>query len=78
MRDVITALCLRVPRAAIAAALLVACCALGGCAGGGAASGSFAMAPALGGGGATLTFESIYLPPRQGFDRLFDVRDRQS
>jgi len=45
MRDVITALCLRVPRAMIAAALLVVSCALGGCAGGGAASGSFAMAP---------------------------------
>ncbi len=78
MRDVITALCLRVPRAAIAAALLVACCALGGCAGGGAASGSFAMAPALGGGGATVAFESIDGPPPQVFDRMVGVLDNES
>src|SRR5882757_5285454 len=58
MRDVIKALCLRVPRAMFAAALLVVSCALGGCAGGGAASGSFAMVPGPGGGGATVASES--------------------
>ena len=78
MRDVITALCLRVPRAAIAAALLVVCCALGGCAGGGAAGGSFAMAPALGGGGSTVAFESIDGPPPQVFDRMVGVLDNES
>ena len=78
MRDVITALCLRVPRAMIAAALLVASCALGGCAGGGAASGSFAMATGPGSGGATVAFESIDGPPPQVFDRMVGVLDSES
>jgi len=78
MRDVIKALCLRVPRATIAAALLVASCALGGCAGGGAASGSFAMAPGPGSGGATVAFESIDGPPPQVFDRMVGVLDSES
>ena len=77
MRDVITALCLRVPRATIAAALLVASCALGGCAGGGAASGSFAMASG-GSGGSTVAFESIDGPPPQVFDRMVGVLDNES
>src|SRR5882757_6026375 len=74
MRDVITALCLRVPRAMIAAALLVASCALGGC----AASGSFAMATGPGSGGATVAFESIDGPPPQVFDRMVGVLDSES
>jgi hypothetical protein len=78
MRDVIKALCLRVPRAMIAAALLVVSCALGGCAGGGAASGSFAMAPGPGSGGATVAFESIDGPPPQVFDRMVGVLDSES
>ncbi len=78
MRDVITALCLRVPRAMIAAALLVVSCALGGCAGGGAASGSFAMAPSPSGSGATVAFESIDGPPPQVFDRMVGVLDSES
>jgi hypothetical protein len=80
MRDVIKALCLRVPRATIAAALLVASCALGGCAGGGTASGSFAMAPGPGpgSGGATVAFESIDGPPPQVFDRMVGVLDSES
>jgi len=77
MRDVIQALCLRVPRAMIAAALLVVCCALAGCAGGGAASGSFAMAPGPG-GGTTVAFESIDGPPPQVFDRMVGVLDSES
>jgi hypothetical protein len=78
MRDVIKALCLRVPRATIAAALLVVSCALGGCAGGGAASGSFAMAPGPSGGGPTVAFESIDGPPPQVFDRMVGVLDSES
>jgi hypothetical protein len=78
MRDVIKALCLRVPRAMIAAALLVVSCALGGCAGGGAASGSFAMAPGPSSGGATVAFESIDGPPPQVFDRMVGVLDSES
>src|SRR5260221_2713301 len=78
MRDVITALCLRVPRAMIAAALLVVSCALGGCAGGGAASGSFAMAPSPSGSGATVAFESIDGPAPQVFDRMVGVLDSES
>src|SRR5258708_4912321 len=78
MRDVITALCLRVPRAMIAAALLVVSCALGGCAGGGAASGSFAMVPSPSGSGATVAFESIDGPPPQVFDRMVGVLDSES
>jgi hypothetical protein len=78
MRDVIKALCLRVPRAMIAAALLVVSCALGGCAGGGAASGSFAMAAGPGSGGATVAFESIDGPPPQVFDRMVGVLDSES
>lgn len=78
MRDVITALCLRVPRAMIAAALLVASCALGGCAGGSAVSGSFAMAAGPSGSGATVAFESIDGPPPQVFDRMVGVLDSES
>jgi hypothetical protein len=78
MRDVITALCLRVPRAMIAAVLLVVSCGLGGCAGGGAVSGSFAMAPGPGNGGATVAFESIDGPPPQVFDRMVGVLDSES
>jgi len=78
MRDVITALCLRAPRAIFAAALLFACCALGGCAGGGAASGSFAMAAAPSGSGSTVAFESIDGPPPQVFDRMVGVLDSES
>jgi hypothetical protein len=78
MRDVITPLCLRVPRAMIAAALLVVSCALGGCASGGAASGSFAMAPGPGGGGPTVAFESIDGPPPQVFDRMVGVLDSEA
>jgi len=78
MRDVTKALCLRAPRAMIAAALLVVSCALGGCAGGGAASGSFAMAPGPSSGGATVAFESIDGPPPQVFDRMVGVLDSES
>ena len=78
MRDVITALCLRIPRAMIAAALLVVSCALGGCAGGGAASGSFAMAAGPSSGGPTVAFESIDGPPPQVFDRMVGVLDSES
>jgi hypothetical protein len=78
MKDVITALCRRVPRAMIAAALLVVCCALGGCAGGGAASASFAMAAGPSSGGATVAFESIDGPPPQVFDRMVGVLDSES
>ncbi|SDO83183.1 hypothetical protein [Afipia sp. GAS231] len=77
MRDVITALCLRIPRAMIAAVLLVVSSALGGCAGGGAASGSFAMAPGPG-SGPTVAFESIDGPPPQVFDRMVGVLDSES
>src|SRR4051812_49856413 len=78
MRDVITALYLRIPRAMIAALLLVVAGALGGCAGGGAASGSFAMAAGPGGSGATVAFESIDGPPPQVFDRMVGVLDSES
>ena len=78
MRDVITAQALRIPRAMIAAALLVVASALGGCAGGGAASGSFAMAAAPSGSGATVAFESIDGPPPQVFDRMVGVLDSES
>src|ERR1700710_2678561 len=78
MRDVITALCLRIPRAMIAAPLLIVSCALAGWAGGGAASGSFAMAPGPGGGGPTVAFESIDGPPPQVFDRMVSVLDSES
>jgi hypothetical protein len=78
MRDVIPALCLRVPRATIVAALLVVSCALGGCAGGGAASGSFAMAAGPSGSGPTVAFESIDGPPPQVFDRMVGVLDSES
>jgi hypothetical protein len=80
MRDVIKTLCLRVPRATIAAALLVVASALGGCAGGGAVGGSFAMAPGAGAGGsgATVAFESIDGPPPQVFDRMVGVLDSES
>jgi hypothetical protein len=78
MRDVIKTLCLRVPRATIAAALLVVASALGGCAGGGAVGGSFAMAPGAGGSGATVAFESIDGPPPQVFDRMVGVLDSES
>src|ERR1700719_700280 len=78
MRDVIKALCLRIPRATIAAALLVVSCALGGCAGGSAASGSFAMAPGPSGSGSTVAFESIDGPPPQVFDRMVGVLDSES
>lgn len=62
-------------RAAIAATL-VAACALGGCASTGSTpSGAFAMA---GGGGATVTFESIDGPPPQVFDRMVSVLDTES
>ena len=77
MRDIITALTLRIPRATIAAALLVVAGALGGCAGGGAASGSFAMAPGPS-GGSTIAFESIDGPPPQVFDRMVSVLDSES
>ena len=78
MRDVITALYLRIPRAMIAALLLVVAGALGGCAGGGAASGSFAMAAGPSGSGATVAFESIDGPPPQVFDRMVGVLDSES
>jgi hypothetical protein len=78
MRDVITALYLRIPRAMFAAALLVVASALGGCAGGGAASGSFAMAAGPSGSGATVAFESIDGPPPQVFDRMVGVLDSES
>jgi hypothetical protein len=78
MRDVITALYLRIPRAMIAALLLVSAGALGGCAGGGAASGSFAMAAGPSGSGATVAFESIDGPPPQVFDRMVGVLDSES
>src|ERR1700738_4927824 len=78
MRDVITPLCLGVPRAMFSAALLVVSCALGGCASGGAASGSFAMAPGPGGGGPTGAFESIDGPPPQVFDRMVGVLDSEA
>ena len=78
MRDVITALYLRIPRAMIAAALFVVASALGGCAGGGAASGSFAMATGPSGSGATVAFESIDGPPPQVFDRMVGVLDSES
>ena len=80
MRDLIPASCLRTPRAIIAAALFVVACALGGCAGGGAASGSFAMAGngSIGGGGSTVTFESIDGPPPAVFDRMVSVLDSES
>src|ERR1700712_5737581 len=77
MRDVITALYLRIPRA-MAAALFVVASALGGCAGGGAASGSFAMATGPSGSGATVAFESIDGPPPQVFDRMVGVLDSES
>jgi len=76
MRDAISALCLKAPRATIAAALLVVACALAGCAGGGAASGSFAMAST--GSGATVAFESIDGPPPPVFDRMVSVLDSES
>ena len=76
MRDVIKTLCLRVPRATIAAALLVVASALGGCAGGGAVGGSFAMASS--GGGSTIAFESIDGPPPPVFDRMVSVLDSES
>ena len=78
MRDVTKALCLRAPRAMIAAALLVVSCALGGCAGGGAASASFAMAAGPSSGGATVAFESIDGRPPQVFDRMVGVLDSES
>src|SRR6195952_2049727 len=77
MRDVITALYLRIPRA-MAAALFVVASALGGCAGGGAASGSFAMATGPSGSGATVAFESIDGPPPQVFDRMVNLLDSES
>jgi hypothetical protein len=77
MRDPLTASCLKVPRATIAAALLVVSCALGGCAGGGATgSGSYAMAST--GSGPTVAFESIDGPPPQVFDRMVSVLDSES
>ena len=78
MRDVITPLFLRVPRAIFAAALLVVAGALGGCAGGGAASGSFAMAPGPSGSGATVAFESVDGPPPQVFDRMVGILDSEA
>src|ERR1700710_2613734 len=78
MRDVITALCLRIPRAMIAAPLLIVSCALAGWAGGGAASGSFARGAGPSGGGPTVAFESIDGPPPQVFDRMVSVLDSES
>jgi hypothetical protein len=76
MRDIIGTLCLRAPRAVIAALLLGAASALAGCAGGGAAgSNSYAMA---GSGGPTVAFESIDGPPPQVFDRMVNVLDSES
>src|SRR5580765_518304 len=76
MRDTIGTLCLRAPRAVVAALLLGAACALAGCAGGGAAgSNSYAMA---GSGGPTVAFESIDGPPPQVFDRMVNVLDSES
>ncbi len=79
MRNSLTASCLRLPGAMIAAALLaVFSCALGGCAGGGASgSGSYAMATSTG-GGPTVAFESIDGPPPQVFDRMVSVLDSES
>ncbi|MET0677415.1 MAG: hypothetical protein ABW175_16590 [Bradyrhizobium sp.] len=78
MTDTDTALCLRVSRAVIAAALLAATVALGGCAGGGASgSNSYAMATGSG-GGSTVAFESIDGPPPQVFDRMVSVLDSES
>jgi hypothetical protein len=77
MRDVLTASCLKAPRAMIAAALLALSCALAGCAGGGATgSGSYAMAST--GSGPTVAFESIDGPPPQVFDRMVSVLDSES
>jgi hypothetical protein len=76
MLDTIGTLCLRAPRAFVAALLLGAACALAGCAGGGAAaSNSYAMA---GSGGPTVAFESIDGPPPQVFDRMVNVLDSES
>ena len=76
MLDTIGTLCLRAPRAVVAALLLGAACALAGCAGGGAAgSNSYAMA---GSGGPTVAFESIDGPPPQVFDRMVNVLDSES
>jgi hypothetical protein len=78
MRNSPIALCLRAPRALIAAALLVVASALGGCAGGGATgSGSYAMATSAG-GGPTVAFESIDGPPPQVFERMVSVLDSES
>src|SRR3954447_20462818 len=78
MRDVITALYLRIPRAMIAALLLVVAGALGGCAGGGAASGSFAMAAGPSGSGGTGGLGTNDGPPPQVFDRMVGVLDSES
>ena len=76
MLHTIGTLCLRAPRAFVAALLLGAACALAGCAGGGAAgSNSYAMA---GSGGPTVAFESIDGPPPQVFDRMVNVLDSES
>ena len=66
----------QISRAAIAGAWLAVACALGGCAAGGAPGNSFAMAS--GGGGTTVTFESIDGPPPQVFDRMVGVLDSES
>src|ERR1700710_2527714 len=67
-----------ISRAAIAATWFAVACALGGCAAGGApGSNSFAMASG-GGGGATVTFESIDGPPPQVFDRMVNLLDSES
>jgi hypothetical protein len=60
----------------IAAALLALACGLGGCASSGSVDGAFAMAS--GGGGTTVTFESIDGPPPQVFDRMVSVLDSES
>jgi hypothetical protein len=62
-------------RAAIAVMLMALACGLGGCASGGAASNAYAMA---GGGGQTVTFESIDGPPPQVFDRMVGVLNSES
>jgi hypothetical protein len=68
-------------RAAFAVALVVSACGLGGCAGGGAIgnAGGFSNAYAMtGGGGPTVTFESIDGPPPQVFDRVVGVLNSES
>jgi hypothetical protein len=62
----------------MAAVLVTIACGLGGCAGGAAVNGSYAMASAGNGSGATVAFESIDGPPPQVFDRMVSVLDSES